>query len=1234
MKRSPIALALLATCILLGPTAVAAPNFAQTRDGQPATITRPLRYAPAGTDFVAIDGDEGKAFTSEGKAFTGETFNRPLYGSGTAFRVDAGDRPEFSLFLPGRGGVLRLGVKRGEKAIWLIDADLIEARYRPGSMLYTIRDPLLGEAELRIGVMASFVEEALLAKIELRGEAAAAQSLELIAAFGGATGERGSRNGDIGTERVPVREFFQLKPEHCLENRIEIGDDRFTLDAKPATLIGRSQPPMAWTVADAKEWSSPGKLLESRATETPVVVGRAPLGAETPIFIRIDRRALPSTQPGATPPAALAQSDFDADYAESDLLRGQIAQRVVIQTPDPFLDAAVAALNVGAEGTWDSGQTAVMHGAVAWRNKLLGWRGAYWLDALGLHERTPMHLDPWFNNQNVDPIPDRIPRAEASANLSRNEDALHSNGNLTTNHYDMNLVAVDAFFRHLLWTGDLDYAKRAWPVIERHLAWEKRMFRREFGPQKSPLYEGYACIWASDDLWYNGGGATHASAYNAYHHRMAARVARIIGADGSAYEREADAIETAMREHLWLSDLGHFAEWKDLLGEGLAHPDAAAWTVYHAIDSQVTTPLEAWQLARYAATALPRLPIQGENVPEGTYQVSTTDWFPYQWSTNNVVMAESAHTSLAMFQANRNDDAFGLLKGAILDSMYMGQCPGNVGMATPLDMARSESQRDFADGCGALSRSIIEGLFGIQPDALAGELTITPRFPAEWDRATIRHRDIDFAFTRAGDQDVYTIHSRVPLTKKIVLILSPPKDGVPTAELDGQAVSIDPVPDAVGRPMVRVVLDAADGPRTLRIRWSGEPIDLPSRPFVAARGQELRLKLEVDAIDGFIDPQSVSADSKTSRNGFLTLMPTGPLGKRTIFARVRKGTLSWIWPIELDFREPVEILPEWEPDHAALAFSIRNNQRESIRRDVTIDFGGQSVPLTLSVRPGATQPVTLPLGRPGSYRVMVRDGEKVIAHGTVTNWSTPVPGHFPLEAVDLSAHFNDRVTQIFRNEYLSPRSPFVSLAVPKQGIGSWCKPSKQFEVDDTGLRELAAKSDGTIMLPNGVRFATPSGGDAKNAVFVSRWDDYPSSMEVALSGKAKHAYLLMAGSTQSMQSRFDNGEVVVHYTDGSVERLALRNPESWWPIDQDYPIDDFAFRYEGAIPPRIELKTGVIRVATMREMKGKGRVIEGGAATVLDLPLDASKELKSLTVRAIANEVVIGLMGVTLERAQ
>jgi hypothetical protein len=35
---------------------------------------------------------------------------------------------------------------------------------------------------------------------------------------------------------------------------------------------------------------------------------------------------------------------------------------------------------------------------------------------------------------------------------------------------------------------------------------------------------------------------------------------------------------------------------------------------------------------------------------------------------------------------------------------------------------------------------------------------------------------------------------------------------------------------------------------------------------------------------------------------------------------------------------------------------------------------------------------------------------------------------------------------------------------------------------------------------------------------------------------------------------------------------------------------------------------------------------------VLDLPLDPAKTLKSLTLHTLANEVVIGLMAVTLQR--
>ena len=77
-------------------------------------------------------------------------------------------------------------------------------------------------------------------------------------------------------------------------------------------------------------------------------------------------------------------------------------------------------------------------------------------------------------------------------------------------HYDMNLCYIDELLRHLAWTGDRDYARRIFPVIDRHLAWEKR----NFDPDGDHLYDAYCCIWASAALYYNSGAVTHSSAYN------------------------------------------------------------------------------------------------------------------------------------------------------------------------------------------------------------------------------------------------------------------------------------------------------------------------------------------------------------------------------------------------------------------------------------------------------------------------------------------------------------------------------------------------------------------------------------------------------------------------------------------------------------------------------------------------------------------------------------------------
>ena len=59
-------------------------------------IKRTIHYQPQGNDFILYKGTR--------------KFNRALYGTNTAFRVQAGDLPEFAMYMPGMGGNCKIGI--------------------------------------------------------------------------------------------------------------------------------------------------------------------------------------------------------------------------------------------------------------------------------------------------------------------------------------------------------------------------------------------------------------------------------------------------------------------------------------------------------------------------------------------------------------------------------------------------------------------------------------------------------------------------------------------------------------------------------------------------------------------------------------------------------------------------------------------------------------------------------------------------------------------------------------------------------------------------------------------------------------------------------------------------------------------------------------------------------------------------------------------------------------------
>ena len=449
----------------------------------------------------------------------------------------------------------------------------------------------------------------------------------------------------------------------------------------------------------------------------------------------------------------------------------QMAQRVVFQTPDPYINTLGGALVMAADGDWD-GQT-WLHGCIGWRMPLAGWRAAYAGDVLGWPERARSHFDAYARSQVTQVEPTIAhPSQDAAMNMARAEKRwgtqMYSNGYICRNpgrndqmhHYDMNLNYIDELLWHFQYEADPVYMRQMWPTIKAHLAWEKR----NFDPDGDHLYDAYCCIWASDALYYSGGAVTHSSAYNYRGNLLAARVAELIGENPAPYRQEAEAILQAMNERLWLTGPAHWAEYQDGMGLKRVHESAAVWSIYTPIDCGACTPEQAWQATQYIDRAIPHFTV------DGIYQtISTSNWMPYAWSINNVAAAEVMHTALAYYEAGRPEAAYRLLKGNILDQMYYGQSPANFGQLSHYDAARGECYRDFGDCIGISSRALIQGLFGVVPQALYGQCIIRPGFPSDWQTASLKTPYIEYRFARVEGRDVYYITQHFAKPLQIVL---------------------------------------------------------------------------------------------------------------------------------------------------------------------------------------------------------------------------------------------------------------------------------------------------------------------------------------------------------------------------------------------------------------------------------------------------------------------------------
>lgn len=1027
--------------------------------GAESRVSPVLHYTPSGNSVVSVDGTV--------------KFNRGLYGAHSGFRVDCSDMPEFGIYMPRMGGNLKFTLPTGS----------CTAIYTPGKMTYE-----QGGVTLEVQVLRS----SDCAMWKLTNDTRTTVSIPVT--FGGVADKKFSREGDLG---VDAPDCFDLKPQYCAGNIYNVKNNIVTVEygAKERKEIHLVIPARSYKITDLPAYEGVIAIKPGKS----VIVAYFPSGIK-----------------------AVTGNDLSTLFDKAERERESLASSITINTPDEWINPIGGALGLAADGLW-SGE-AWLHGSIGWRTPHLGWRGAYVGDALGWYDRATTHFDTYASNQITD-IPPVIPHPsqDSTLNLARAEKKwgtqFYSNGYICRrpgkkdemSHYDMNMVYVDALLRHFRHTGDTAAMRRLFPVIKRHLDWEKR----NFDPDGDHLYDAYCCIWASDALYYNAGAVTHSSAYNKFANTLAAQVAEAIGEDPGPYRAEAEAIGAAIDSVLWMNDRGHWAEYRDAMGLKRMHPSAGLWTIYHAIDSEIADNLRNYAATVYVDNEIPRIPVDVAGAPSGLYVPSTTDWKPYSWSINNVAIAEIMHTALAYWQAGRNDEAFNLMKGVVIDNMYSGASPLNFGQISQRDAARGECYRDFADPVGVWSRALTEGLYGIRPDLLSKEkkVDIIPGFPSSWDSASVSLPMLSYSFERKGLKDSYSFTNRYPTGVNLYLTVN-------ASNLSG--VTVNGHND---------------------IAWKPDTMSVGSPRIIIPLGDAREITVTID----HTGVMSTHFTGITRTEGNIT------------FRQAASGKLKW-----------------WVPEHKS----------------------------AVKTKPEATF-------------------ANIVTDDCIT--------------IGITDFYNDSVSNIFKHEYLSPRPAVTTLQLPKQGMGEWCHPLMIAEIDDSGLRETLRQNGDTLVTAIGIPFVIPS--DGNNVVFTSLWDNFPNSVTIPLNGQASRAYLAMAGTTNHMQANIDNGVIEIRYTDGTIERTPLINPDNWAPIEQDFYNDSYAFALPAGeeAPYRLHLRSGAVSRNLGDEIgipadEVYGRTIQGGAGTLVEVILNPDKELESMTLTTLSNDVIIGLMGLTLQK--
>lgn len=1069
-------------------------------------------------------------YTAENGAIVGRNRpfynNRPLYGDHRPAFTQAGDRPHLRFACkPNVYGCMTLAVQRGQASQWLHDFSEVTSFYRPGRMEWVIRDPKFAGLTINLEVVTLSSTEGFAAKMTTTG----AQSGDrLIWTFGGSTPCSDASTvfdpivlGQLEKHSDPyspiIRKRFQ--PDDCKGNSVVIDADRFTLTTSGAVrnVIGHCTRGKLH-LADASDWNDPGKMPGSQAKTLPLACGVLDLSDTNSTFWAVESVAEKAVASPAcdNPPESFAKAVARVDA---------VARQIVVATPDPQLDAGVAAACFAIDSTFYP--PVYVHGAMAWNIPFPGWRTIYGPTAFGWHENVKAEARYYIASQNRE-TKTRIPEATPFRRLctQSRESRFFGRGRIVQDGgpYNFQTQFFDQIIHAWRSTNDKELEALLREALTLHMEWVQECF----DPDNDGLYESYINTWPTDCVWYNGGGSVEETAYAFAGYQALADLARRAGDETSAKRHEAQVakIRSALLEQLWLPRKGYPAQYREQGGSRRVHEDSWLAGVYLPIETGMLDVNRAAQSLHYTEWGLERV-----KMPFGGSRCWMSNWVPAVWSVREMYPGDNYALALACFRAGLQEDGWDVLRGNYLESMFHGVVPGG--------LACSNGGTDFNDVSSMFCRTIVEGLFGYRPDYPNDVVHLAPQFPREWQKASITTPDVRIRFEGGTASQNWTVNlARAARLQLEVPVRAQKITGV---EVNGKPAKWTTAP-GFGCTIARIQTESGTNVQAVMKFVPAEAGNV-SKNMTAAVGQDISLAAGSARIQEVLDPQGVLTNTSL-KDGCITAQVARNPGHHMVQARVLAGELQ-----------------QWR-----------------------------------------------------LFKILVNDPAAEAAEAA--RYVTQVSSNATWQLCDISAKLNADVRTIYKQEYLSPRPKTCSVRLGSDGYSPWTFAYWNLKVPEIDLQNVPRLLDakGVLQTPQGVPFAWTNG--AFNIAFTSLWDNWPREVTVPVGRSGKAIWLLVCGSTNPMQCRIANARLRMQYADGVVDDLDLVPPMNFWSLcplnnifDYDYKRDAFA------LPPKPP--------ATV-QLGGNCR------AMLLNLKLRPDAELKQVTLETLSQEVVIGLMGVTI----